>query len=46
MRVVVVGDLMVDVVARHEAPLAHASDTPARIALLGGGAGGNVARYR
>lgn len=45
MRFVVVGDLMVDVVARHAAPLAHASDTPAQVALLGGGSGGNVAAW-
>ena len=32
-RVVVVGDLMVDVVARMSGPLAHGSDTPATIAM-------------
>jgi sugar/nucleoside kinase (ribokinase family) len=43
--IVVVGDLMADVVAKHDAPLAHASDTPARTRLQGGGAGGNVAAW-
>ena len=43
--VVVVGDVMVDVVARLAGPLAAGSDTPARIALRGGGAGANVAAW-
>jgi sugar/nucleoside kinase (ribokinase family) len=43
--VVVVGDVMVDVVARHRAPLAHGSDTPADVRLRPGGAGGNVAAW-
>jgi ribokinase len=43
--VVVIGDLMVDVVARHGAPLAHGSDTEASTRLRGGGAGGNVAAW-
>jgi sugar/nucleoside kinase (ribokinase family) len=37
MSLVVYGDLMVDVVARVDAPLARGSDTPARIAVGGGG---------
>jgi ribokinase len=43
--IVVVGDLMVDVVAKHDAPLARGSDTAARTELHGGGAGGNVAAW-
>jgi ribokinase len=43
--IVVVGDVMADVVARHAAPLAHGSDTPARVSLRGGGAAGNVAAW-
>ncbi|MDX6733363.1 MAG: hypothetical protein QOC54_3311, partial [Baekduia sp.] len=35
--IVVVGDLMVDVVAAAAAPLAHASDTDARVRWTGGG---------
>ena len=41
--VIVVGDLMADVVASAAAPLAHASDTPARITHRPGGGGANVA---
>jgi sugar/nucleoside kinase (ribokinase family) len=44
-RVVVVGDLMVDVVARLSGPLAHRSDTPARIERHGGGSAANVAAW-
>jgi sugar/nucleoside kinase (ribokinase family) len=43
--VVVVGDLMVDVVAAAAAPLAHASDTAARVRWTGGGAAANVAAW-
>ncbi|MGK5732513.1 carbohydrate kinase family protein [Streptomyces sp. URMC 124] len=39
----VVGDVVTDVVARHRTPLAPATDTAARIATLPGGAGANVA---
>jgi ribokinase len=45
MRLVVLGDLMVDVVARMSGPLAPGSDTPARIELHGGGSGANVAAW-
>ncbi|HEX6389403.1 MAG TPA: PfkB family carbohydrate kinase [Solirubrobacteraceae bacterium] len=45
MTVVVLGDVMVDVVARVEAPLAHGSDTAARIALTGGGSAANTAAW-
>jgi ribokinase len=41
--VIVVGDLMADVVAWVSGPLAHASDTPAQIAMRPGGGGANVA---
>ncbi|MFI8516373.1 carbohydrate kinase family protein [Streptomyces sp. NPDC085481] len=39
----VAGDVVTDVVARHHKPLAAATDTPARIRTLPGGAGANVA---
>ncbi|SHM55283.1 carbohydrate kinase family protein [Actinacidiphila paucisporea] len=39
----VVGDVVTDVVARHAEPLAPDTDTAARIAVLPGGAGANVA---
>jgi sugar/nucleoside kinase (ribokinase family) len=42
---VVVGDLMVDVVARLSGPLARGSDTAARIERHGGGQGANVAAW-
>ncbi|MEZ0067991.1 sugar/nucleoside kinase (ribokinase family) [Streptacidiphilus sp. MAP12-20] len=41
----VVGDLATDVVAAHDRPLAPATDTPARIALLPGGSAANVAAW-
>src|SRR4051812_49625295 len=44
-RVVVLGEVMLDVVAFHDVPLAVASDTPARISLRPGGAGANVAAW-
>ncbi len=44
-RVVVLGDLMVDVVARPDGPLARGSDAPARVRLHGGGSGANVAAW-
>jgi ribokinase len=43
--IVVVGDLMVDVVAAAREPLAHASDTEARVRWTGGGAAANVAAW-
>ena len=43
--IVVVGDLMVDVVAAAAGPLAHASDTEARVRWTGGGAAANVAAW-
>lgn len=43
--IIVAGDVMADVVARHAGPLAHASDTAASVSLHGGGAGGNVAAW-
>jgi ribokinase len=43
--VVVVGDLMVDVVARMSGPLAPGSDTPAEVGARPGGAGANVAAW-
>jgi ribokinase len=44
-RLVCVGDLMVDVVAHLPGPLAPGSDTPAAIAVFGGGAAANVAAW-
>ena len=43
--IVVVGEVTLDVVAFHDAPLAVASDTPARISLRPGGAGANTAAW-
>jgi sugar/nucleoside kinase (ribokinase family) len=45
MTLVILGDLMVDVVARIEGPLAHASDTPAQISVQGGGSAANTAAW-
>jgi ribokinase len=42
-RIVVAGDVMTDVVASLSGPVAHGSDTPARVVQRGGGAGANVA---
>ncbi|MGW2178657.1 carbohydrate kinase family protein [Streptomyces sp. NPDC001732] len=39
----VIGDVVTDVVARHKTALVHGTDTPARIRTLPGGAGANVA---
>ncbi|MET7619582.1 sugar kinase [Streptomyces sp. NPDC005408] len=39
----VIGDVVTDVVARHHAPLARGTDTAAAIRILPGGAGANVA---
>ena len=45
MSLVVLGDLMVDVVARVSDPLARGSDTAARITVQGGGSAANVAAW-
>ncbi|MEU9014769.1 sugar kinase [Streptomyces sp. NPDC048479] len=39
----VIGDVVTDVVARHRSPLARGTDTAARIRVLPGGAGANAA---
>ena len=44
-RVVVVGDLMTDTVARAAYPLAKGSDTPAAVTTHGGGSGANIASW-
>jgi sugar/nucleoside kinase (ribokinase family) len=44
-RVVVLGDVMCDVVARHDAPLALGSDTPATVVMRPGGSGASVAAW-
>jgi sugar/nucleoside kinase (ribokinase family) len=44
-RIVCVGDVMVDVLARLPGPLALGSDTPASIAMLGGGSAANTAAW-
>lgn len=44
-RVVVVGDLMTDAVARAAYPLARNSDTPASVTMHGGGSGANIASW-
>ncbi len=43
--VLVVGDIVTDVVAIVDQPLAHASDTRATIAVTGGGAGANTSAW-
>jgi ribokinase len=45
VRVVVLGDLMADVVAAHDGPIAHGSDTHARIEFRPGGSAANVAAW-
>ncbi len=45
MKLVVLGDLMVDVVARITEPLAHGSDTAAQISVQGGGSAANTAAW-
>jgi ribokinase len=45
MTLVVLGDLMVDVIARADGPLARGSDTPARVSVSGGGSAANVAAW-
>src|SRR5690606_12704573 len=44
-RVVVVGDLLTDAVARARYALARASDTPAIVTMHGGGSGANIASW-
>jgi ribokinase len=44
-RIVVLGDVMVDVVARLGSPIARGSDAPAQISLGGGGSAANVAAW-
>ncbi|MFF3667593.1 carbohydrate kinase family protein [Microtetraspora malaysiensis] len=44
-RVVVVGDLMTDALARARFPLARASDTQAVVTMHGGGSGANIASW-
>jgi len=44
-RIVVVGDLMTDTVARAALPLAKGSDTPAAVTTHGGGSGANIAAW-
>ena len=45
MRVVTLGDLLLDVVVRLEAPPASDDDVPAAIALVPGGQAANVAAW-
>jgi sugar/nucleoside kinase (ribokinase family) len=44
-RIVVIGDLMTDTVARATLPLARGSDTPAAVTMHGGGSGANIAAW-
>jgi sugar/nucleoside kinase (ribokinase family) len=44
-RIVVLGDVMVDVVARLSGPVAVGSDSAARVSWSGGGSGANVAAW-
>lgn len=43
--VLVVGDLMVDVVVRHDGPIATGSDTASTVRTLGGGSAANTAAW-
>ncbi|WP_236788358.1 PfkB family carbohydrate kinase [Amycolatopsis sp. GM8] len=45
MKVIVVGDAGLDVVARHEKAIVHGGDSRAEIRLQGGGAGANTALW-
>ncbi|NIH88162.1 PfkB family carbohydrate kinase [Amycolatopsis granulosa] len=45
MKVVVVGDAGLDVVARHEGPIVHGGDSRSRVRLASGGAGANTAAW-
>lgn len=44
-RIVVVGDLMTDAVARADSPLTKGSDTPSSVTMHGGGSGANIAAW-
>ncbi|MBA3264049.1 MAG: ribokinase, partial [Thermoleophilaceae bacterium] len=44
-RIVVLGDVMVDVVARLSGPVAIGSDSAASVSFGGGGSAGNVAAW-
>jgi sugar/nucleoside kinase (ribokinase family) len=44
-RIVVLGDVMMDVVARMSGPLAPGSDSPAAVSVGGGGSAANVAAW-
>ena len=44
-RVVVIGDLMTDAVARADSPLIKGSDTPSSVTMHGGGSGANIAAW-
>jgi sugar/nucleoside kinase (ribokinase family) len=44
-RVLVVGDVMIDVIARLASPIARGSDAPAEISFGGGGSAANVAAW-
>lgn len=45
MKVVVVGDAALDVVAVHNSPIVHGGDSRAKVRLEGGGAGANTALW-
>jgi sugar/nucleoside kinase (ribokinase family) len=44
-RIVVLGDLMTDTIARVAFPLSKGSDTPAAVTMHGGGSGANIAAW-
>ncbi len=44
-RVIVVGDIVTDVLAVYSGPLAHGTDTPARVHLTAGGSAANTAAW-
>ncbi|WP_020671847.1 carbohydrate kinase family protein [Amycolatopsis nigrescens] len=45
MRIVVVGDAGLDVVAQHDGPIVYGGDARAKVRFAGGGAGANTARW-
>lgn len=45
MRVVVVGDVGLDIVARHDEPIVYGGDARAAVSVTGGGAGANTALW-
>jgi sugar/nucleoside kinase (ribokinase family) len=45
MRVIVIGDAGLDVMARHDGPIVYGDDVRAKVRVAGGGAGTNTALW-